>query len=57
MTLPMPAVSADVAQRFGDAVVADRPVVFEQQAIGAQAGGPVVGDPVVEQFFRPCQLV
>jgi hypothetical protein len=41
-----------VAQGFGDALLADRPVVFEQKAIGAQAGRPVVGDPVVEKLFQ-----
>jgi hypothetical protein len=41
-----------VPQRFGHAVVADGPVVFEQKAIGAQPGGPVVGDPVIEQLFE-----
>ena len=41
-----------VPQGFGDAVVADRPVVFEQKAIRAQSGGPVVGDPVVEQLLE-----
>ena len=52
MTLPMPAASAMRAQRGGDALMADRSVVFEQKAIGAQAGRPVVGDPVVEQLFQ-----
>ena len=48
----MPAASARRGERFGDAVVTDRPVVFEQKAIRAQSGGSVAGDPVVEQFFQ-----
>ena len=43
---------AQMPQRLGDTVVTDRPVVFEQKTIGAQPGGPVVGDPVVEEFFQ-----
>ncbi|GLB92574.1 hypothetical protein Mkiyose1088_18080 [Mycobacterium kiyosense] len=41
-----------VPQRFGHAMGADGPVMFEQKAIGAQSGGSVVADPVVEQLFE-----
>ena len=42
-------VGAEPAQRGGDAQRGDGTVAFEQEPVGAQAGGPVVGDPVVEQ--------
>ncbi|HUO39562.1 MAG TPA: hypothetical protein VMU34_17735 [Mycobacterium sp.] len=38
----MPAVLATSAQRRSDAVVADRPFVFDQEVIGAQPIGSVV---------------
>ena len=49
VTCPIPASAPRPAQRVGDAQRGDGTVAFEQEPVGAQAGGPVVGDPVVEQ--------
>ncbi|BCO34927.1 hypothetical protein MHEC_27950 [Mycobacterium heckeshornense] len=42
----------DAAQRRSDAVMANRPSVFDQKVIGAQPIGSMVGDPVIKEFFE-----
>lgn len=41
-----------VMEDLADPVAGERPVRFDQEAVRAQPGGPVVGDPVVEKLFE-----
>jgi len=47
-----PCLAADPVQCGGDPQRGDGPVPFQQQPVGAQPGGPMLGDPVVEHFLE-----
>jgi hypothetical protein len=44
---------AEAAQGGGDAQSGEGAAAFKQEPVGTQAGGPVVGDPVVEEVLEP----
>ncbi len=52
MTWPMPASVAEAAQGGGDAVRGEGAAAVEEEPVGAQASGSVVGDPVVEEVLE-----
>jgi hypothetical protein len=49
---PDPGLGPEPVQGDGDAPRGDRAMASEQEAVGAHLAGPVVGDPVVEQFLQ-----